>query len=144
MPTESLTMQGIAPSQGFSKYEPIQIQPPLEGRRSQEQHVNPMPNPQLALTNNVGLKQMVDTCKRAILILQNLDFPTSDDSWQLYISWYLFDKCNLKWKAYYDRSSNTFRVYTLHRPLSSNELQRLLAWKQVYISHHNNDRRSYH
>ena len=56
MPTESLQIQGIASSQGFSKYESTQPPPPLEGRRLQEQHVNPMPIPQLALPNNVGIK----------------------------------------------------------------------------------------
>ena len=79
MPTESLQTQGIASSQYFSKCEPTQPPQPLEGRRLQEQHVNSMPNPQLALPNNVGLKQKVNVCKRANFNLQNLGLPTSDD-----------------------------------------------------------------
>ena len=65
MPTESLPVQGTASSQGLSKYEPTQPPPPLEGRRSQEKHISPMPNLQLALPHNVGLKQKVDACKRS-------------------------------------------------------------------------------
>ena len=84
------------------------------------------------MPNNVGLKQKVDAYKRANVNLQNLGLPTSDDGQQLCFSWHLIVKCNLKCKSHYDQSSNNFRVDTLYRPPSSNELQQLLAWKQIY------------
>ena len=49
----------------------------------------------------------------------------------------------MKCKAHYDQAYHTIRVDTLHRPPSSNELQQLLAWKQLYTGHQNNNRRAY-